>query len=358
MRYIGCKTLLLDNIKEVIDKHTNNAKSFCDIFSGTATVARYFKKYYETYSNDVLYFSYCLQMATIECPAKPKFLRLKENENIQDPVFYFNEMNTKDMEVLPKDKRFFQNNYSPLGGRMYLNDDNALRIDFARNKVEEWNSKGYLDYYEYYYLIACIVEGIPFVSNISGTYGAFHKEWDKRTFKKFELVELEVIENKKKNKCYQCDGVKLLESISGDILYVDPPYNERQYLPNYHLLETAAKYDNPTLKGVTGQREYGENQKSEFCSLKTVLKAFETLMKNAKFKHIILSYNTDGIMPVSEIERIMKAYGKPETFEINYINYRRYKSRSNVANNSELKEMLVYIEKEWFYEERLHKRST
>ncbi len=346
MRYIGCKTLLLDNIKEVIDRHVKQAYSFCDIFSGTSTVARFFKKYYEIYSNDVLYFSYCLQMATIECPAKPQFDKLRKNLSIEDPIKFFNLMETQKMETLDVDKRFFQNNYSPKGGRMYLNDDNALRIDYARNTIEEWKDRGLLSKYEYYYLVACLVEGIPFISNISGTYGAFHKEWDKRTFKKFELVELEVTNNERNNRCYQTDGVKLLESISGDILYVDPPYNERQYLPNYHLLETAAKYDNPVLKGVTGQRAYGKNQKSDFCSLKTVLIAFESLMKNANFKHIILSYNTDGIMPVEDIERIMKKYGKPETFEINYISYRRYKSRSNVANNGELKEMLIYIEKE------------
>lgn len=348
MRYIGGKTLLLDNIKEVIDRHAVGSNSFCDIFSGTSIVARYFKKWYETYSNDVLYFSYCLQRATIECPSKPKFLKLKEVEGIENPINYFNSMNTEDMEVLPKESRFFQNNYSPNGGRMYVNDDNALRIDYARNVVEEWKNRGYLSDDEYFYLVASIVEGIPFVSNISGTYGAFHKEWDKRTFKKYELIELDVTENGKNNKCYQQDGVKLLEEISGDILYIDPPYNERQYLPNYHLLETAAKYDNPVLKGVTGQREYGEDQKSEFCSQKTALGAFEELIKNAKFKHIILSYNTDGIMPISEIEKIMKKYGKPDTFEINYINYRRYKSKKTVVNNNDLKEMLIYIEKEVF----------
>lgn len=347
MRYIGCKTLLLDDIKKVIDKHQLQAKSFCDIFSGTATVARYFKKWYQIYSNDVLFFSYCLQMGTIECPEKPSFNLLKAKTGITNPISYFNEMETSQMESLETKKRFFQNNYSPNGGRMYLNDDNALRIDFARNTIQEWYESNLLNKYEYYYLVACVVEGIPFISNISGTYGAFHKEWDKRTYKKYELVELAVTNNHQDNKCFQEDGVKLLKRLTGDILYIDPPYNERQYLPNYHLLETAAKYDNPILKGITGQREYGNNQKSEFCSLKTVLKAFDELIKNAKFKYIILSYNTDGIMKIEDIEKIMKKYGKPETFEVNYINYRRYKSKSNVSNTSELKEMLIYIEKEW-----------
>lgn len=346
MRYIGGKTLLLENIKEVIDRHTQGSKSFFDIFSGTSVVARYFKKWYEVYSNDVLYFSYCLQRATIECPSKPRFETLDKAIGIDNPIQHFNQMNTVKMETLPVERRFFQNNYSPIGGRMYVNDDNALRIDYSRNVIEDWKNQGYLSDNEYYYLVASIIEGIPFVSNISGTYGAYHKIWDKRTFKKFELIELEVIENGKNNKSYQQDGIKLLTEISGDILYVDPPYNERQYLPNYHLLETAAKYDNPKLKGVTGQREYGENQKSDFCSQKTALNAFDELISNANFKHIILSYNTDGIMSVSDIEQVMKKYGIPDTFEINYIDYRRYKSRKHVVNNNELKEMLIYIQKD------------
>ena len=72
MRFIGCKTQLLENIKEVVDRHAPGAYSFCDIFSGTASVARYFKQWYEIYSNDLLYFSYCLQKGTIENPKSPK----------------------------------------------------------------------------------------------------------------------------------------------------------------------------------------------------------------------------------------------------------------------------------------------
>lgn len=344
MRFIGCKTNLLENIKEVVDRHAAGSTSFCDIFSGTASVARYFKQWYEVYSNDLLYFSYCLQKGTIEAPAKPKFENLNKTLGIHDPLIYFNTMDTADMEVLPNEKRCFQNNYAPTGNRMYVTDSNALRIDFARNTVEDWKNQGLLSETEYYYLVACIIEGIPFVSNIAGTYGAFHKTWDRRSFKTYEVFDLPVIENRKKNMCYNEDGVELLKRISGDILYIDPPYNERQYLPNYHVLETAAKYDFPELKGVTGVRAY-EGQKSNFCLKRSVVPAFDELIKNANFKHIILSYNTDGIMPISDIESIMKNYGMADTFEINYIPYRRFKSRSDTRTD-ELKEMLIYIAKE------------
>lgn len=345
MRFIGNKTQLLNNIKEVIDRHVTDAYSFCDIFSGTASVARFFKQWYEIYSNDILFFSYCLQRGTVENQNKPSFNNLFRIAGIENPISYLNNMSTESMEVLQQEKRFFQNNYAPKGGRMYVTDDNALRIDFTRNTVETWKNTGLISEDEYFYLVASIVEGIPFVSNISGTYGAFNKSWDSRSSKTFALIDLPVINNGMKNKSYNDDGEAILQNISGDILYIDPPYNERQYLPNYHVLETAARYDSPTLRGVTGQRNY-KFERSKFCSRKTVVTAFDALLKNANFQHIILSYNTDGIMNLEEIEAIMKKYGISSTFEVNYIPYRRFKSKSIATKTEELKEMLVYIQRE------------
>ena len=58
MRFIGSKTNLLKNIAMVISENTTgNEDIFCDIFSGTGAVARYFKPRYEVYSNDALHFS-------------------------------------------------------------------------------------------------------------------------------------------------------------------------------------------------------------------------------------------------------------------------------------------------------------
>lgn len=344
MRFIGSKTLLLDQIKYVVDEKVPEAKSFCDIFSGTAAVARYFKQWYQVYSNDLLYFSYVLQRATVENDRIPEFSHLQDETGIGDPVDFFNGKEKKDLETLPKERRFFQNTYAPLGGRMYLNDENALRIDYARCTVEDWKASGLINEDEYYYLVACIVEGIPFVSNTSGTYGAFHKSWERRSYKPYELYRLPVTHNGKKNQSFNENGADLLKRIEGDILYIDPPYNARQYLSNYHVLETAARYDYPQVRGVTGQRP-DEGQKSEFCMKTKAVPAFEELLVHARFPHIILSYSTDGLMSVKEIETVMKKVGKPETFQVYEIPYRRYKSRK-VKETERLKELLVYIEKQ------------
>lgn len=87
----------------------------------------------------------------------PLLEKLKTEKGIEDPIDYFNGLSDAEMEVIPQEKRFFQNTYAPTGGRMYLKDENALRIDFARITVEEWHNCDLINDDEYDYLVACIV---------------------------------------------------------------------------------------------------------------------------------------------------------------------------------------------------------
>ena len=325
MRFIGNKTNLLNDIAQVIKENCDGTeKVFCDIFSGTASVARFFKNKYKIISNDLLYFSYVLQKGTIENNEIPSFKKLEDRLNIHDVFDYLENIDIKQ----EKFNKFIYENYSPNKKceRMYLTSENALRIDFIRNKIEEWRNKELIDKNEYYYLLAALIEGVPFVSNITGTYGAYLKQWDKRAFKKFEMIRLNVIDNNVKNQCYNKNSNDLIQEISGDILYLDPPYNERQYLPNYHLLETIARYDNPEIKGKTGIRVYN-SEKSNYCIKNKVYSEMEELIKNAKFKHIIVSYNQDGLLSKNDIETILKKYGNKETYKLYEIPYKQYQNK-------------------------------
>lgn len=345
MRFIGSKSLMIDNIKKVIDENVlDDSKSLCDIFSGTTSVSRYFKRNYEIISNDIMYFSYVLQMATINNNNIPEFDGLKKI-GIDDPLDFLESYNLDDIDF-ENSKYFISNNYAPSSScnRMYLTKENANRIDFIRLQIEEWKDKKIIKENEYFYLLACLIEAVPYVSNISGTYGAYLKHWDKRALNILELNRLEVLDNSQKNLAYNKDANKLVKEISGDILYIDPPYNSRQYVPNYHLLETLALYDYPEIKGVTGLRNY-DDKKSKYCIKREVKNTFEELIKNAKFKHIIVSYSTDGLMTIKEIEDVLKKYGKNDTYKLYKIPYRKYKSKFKQQKN-ELYELIFYIQKD------------
>lgn len=344
MRFIGSKALLLNNIAQMIAENTRGRERvFCDIFSGTGAVARYFKPKYRTISNDLLYFSYAVQKATIENNTVPRFETLKKS-GIPDPFAFLEE--TKPGCVDLDDSRYFiTRNYSPNENcrRMYLSPKNAGRIDFIRSTIECWRQSGFLSENEYYYLLAGLIEGVPFVSNITGTYGAYLKKWDKRACKDFKMMRLEVTDNGCQNACFHQDANRLISDVEGDILYIDPPYNSRQYVPNYHLLETIARYDCPEISGVTGMRPY-ENQKSAYCVKGEVLDAFADLISKARFSHIVVSYSTDGLMSSEQIEAVLKKCGVAASFRRSDIPYRKYKSKV-AAPGGRLHEQLYYVRK-------------
>ena len=345
MRFIGNKSNLLNNIETVINQNVQETGGvFCDIFSGTGAVAKHFKPYYEIHSNDALYFSYVIQKATIENNAKPSFSKL-QNIGILDPMSFLED--TKIQTYNYNDEKYFiAKNYTPHDdcNRMYFSNKNAVRIDFIRNTIEAWKDSGLLGELEYYYLLAALIEGVPSVSNTTGTYGAYLKQWDKRSFKELELLRLEVIDNGQNNKCYNDDALKLIDTLEGNIIYIDPPYNKRQYASNYHLLETISKYDYPEISGVTGLRPY-KKQKSPFCIKSQVYDAFEELISKAKFDNIVLSYSNDGIMSDDDIESILKKYGVSDSFKKYTIPYRQYKSKKDNKQHT-LCEYLFYVKKQ------------
>ena len=295
MRFIGGKNLIIPYILEIIKEKTIDVKSISDVFAGSGVVSREFKNLgYDVISNDLMYFSYVLL------------------------------------------------NYSPKGGRMYFTEDNALKIDLVRIQIENWYEASIINEDEYFYLLACLIEAVPFVSNITGVYGAYLKHWDKRALNNLEIKNVGLSINNSVGQAYNENSNKLIENIKTDLAYFDPPYNQRQYLPNYHVLETIAKYDSPRIKGVTGLRDYSE-QKSDYCKKDSVYNAFEDLIKKTNSKYIILSYNTEGLLSHDEFISILEKYGKRDTVDYKFIDYRRYK---NAHTNKNLKEILYFVEKE------------
>ena len=124
----------------------------------------------------------------------------------------------------------------------------------------------------------------------------------------------------------QIDANNIVKKLKCDILYLDPPYNQRQYASNYHVLETIAKYDNPELRGKTGLRNYSA-QKSLYSSRSKVKEAFKELINNADAKYIFLSYNDEGLMTLEDIRKIMSAKGQYGVFKKRYS---RYKSDKDI----------------------------
>ena len=304
MKYIGNKTRLLDYIYQSLLEDSVPIKgTICDIFGGTGSVGRFFKeKGMSVISNDLMTYSFFHQYANVYLNKMPLFEKLFEG-GILEVLNYLNNLE-------PAENGYVFNNFAPSGKyhRRYFSDENAKRIDAIRDKIEDWKKLELINDDEYIVLVDSLVDAADFVANISGTYGAYLKIWRSMALKPLKLEMPNIFSNKKTNHIYQEDANSLIKKIQCDILYIDPPYNERQYAPNFHVLETLTVWDKEELVGKTGQRNY-EDKKSLYCLKKEAVKAFKQLIDDAKAKYIVVSYNNEGIIPKEDIVSILKSKG-------------------------------------------------
>lgn len=325
MNYIGSKYKLAKFIKSSIDRAVGTAKGkvVCDIFAGTGAVGRCFKPdSKKIIANDVEYYSYVLNKHYIG------------NHVEIDCLQKLHELNR-----LPGENGFIYHNYCLGGGsgRQYFSDENGQRIDAIRNQLEKWKSEGVIKEKLYYLLLTSLLEAADTVANTASVYGAFLKDLKKTAQKNLKLEIPNYVLNDADHEVFNKDANNLIRRIEGDILYLDPPYNHRQYGANYHLLNTIAKYDDFIPSGKTGLRDY---ERSAWCIKSKVAGVFEDLIKDAKFKHIFLSYNNEGLMGIDDVRQIMSRYGK---YDLIQTDYQRFKADKTDARNHKANSTIEYL---------------
>ena len=326
MNYIGSKFKLSSWIKEEVKKEVGtdlSQKVFCDMFAGTGIVGRTFKSSVkQVISNDLEHYSYVLNRNYIQ-----------NHKALEGKDAYLTELNN-----LPLiDDGFVYQNYcmGSGSGRQYFSDHNGKKIDTIRSKIEAY--KGDISDDMYYFLLASLLESADKVANTASVYGAFLKHIKKSASKELLLEPANYLETETTHQVFNKDSNELIKEISGDVLYLDPPYNQRQYASNYHILNTITKYDIFEPKGVTGLREYN---RSDYCKKSEVHKSFEELIENADFEYIFLSYNNEGLMSKSDVEEIMKKYGE---YHLVTKEYQRFKSDKTENRNHKADKTYEYL---------------
>ena len=336
MNYIGSKKSLLDFLEEAVYKCKVDKENpiLCDIFAGTGRVGRHFKeKGFSIISNDMEDYSYALINHYIgnhkEIKIKKYIQELNKLEGIKTGFIFNNYCpDGKFSKVIKKTKEGDQKL-----NRQYFSNENGQIIDEARILINTWLESKEISNDQFNYLLAIIIEATDKIANTTSVYGAFLKKIKKSALKKvvFKDIDYEITDHS--HKVYKDDANNLIKEIKGDILYLDPPYNNRQYGANYHVLNTISKYDSPELRGVTGMRDYTP---SMWCRKNKVEEVFEDLIKNADFKYVLLSYNSESLMSPKTIKKIMSKYGDYSFIKKEYARFKSDKeteTRNYKANS-------------------------
>ncbi|MFN6202680.1 MAG: DNA adenine methylase [Acidobacteriota bacterium] len=338
MNYIGSKYTLLPFLESVFRQISDGTeKTFCDLFAGTGMVGRHFKSLgLRVIANDIQYYAYSLNKAYIELNHQPEFSNLRQALN--DELKSYNSLLSDPLDELfqylnsvPGKKGFITHNYSPAGNRKYYTEYNAEKADAIRQLIEDWRQEKLINNEEYFYILASLIEAIDQVANTASVYGAYLKSFKKSAIKPLTLRPIRLINHVPDCRAHNANASQLVKDIDCDILYLDPPYNQREYGANYHVLETVAKYDSPSLSGTTGMREY---VRSDFCKNKKVAAAFEELILTAKTKHILISYNDEGLLPFDKLQSILRLRGEPRLFTQSYSRFKADNSRVYKRNST------------------------
>lgn len=268
-RYIGNKIKLLPFINEILKEENIKFSSFADIFAGTGIVSENFlSKNKDVIINDNLYSNFVLYNAWF---SKESF----NNKKINDLISYYN--SAKDYIV----DNYFSNTFS----NTYFSYEDALTIGSIRTHLN--SLKNFLTQREFYIILSSLLYTTDKIANTVGHYEAFLNK--KPTTHGVQLKMLNLKNYSSNIKIFQEDANILIKKIYADILYIDPPYNSRQYINFYHLLENLAEWKCPIVYGKTLKME--RNSKKSVYSTAKATSALKDLIKNSKSNIILLSYN-------------------------------------------------------------------
>ncbi len=300
-RYIGNKAKLTDWIMEVIQKETTTFDTFIDIFSGTGIVAQKAMNLYKNvivndflHSNNIIYHAFFDKKEW----NKSKLIEIANK---------YNELNADKIE-----ENYFSENF---GGKFYEKDVSKI-IGHIRKDIE--NKRKELNHKEYSILLASLIYSIDRLANTVGHFDAYIKKPIQKRPLNFRLIQTNDF---KGIKIFQEDANKLAKTLKGDIAYIDPPYNSRQYSRFYHIYENLIKWEKPELFGVALKPE-PENM-SKYCTVRAK-DAFQQLVNNLDVKYLAVSYNNTykskskssaNKIKYEELIEILESVGETKVFE-------------------------------------------
>jgi len=315
-RFLGNKTKLLGFIGDIVADKCRGYYTFCDIFAGTGVVGHYFNRPdTQIISNDILDSSY----VSLQCWLGTKNYNKEKITNI------INQLNALSL----KNENYVSENF----GGTYFTEENARQIGLIREEIKKFYNNGEISQEEKNILLTSLIYAIDKVANTVGHYEAYRKKLD--TLQRLKLLVPDVnFKNNLNNEIYQKDANQLIREIKCDVLYIDPPYNSRQYGDSYHLLENIITWEKPEVEGVAKKMVNRSHLKSKYC-LKGAENVMRDLISNAQTNHILLSYNNTGEkknersnakISDQRILEILRGRGEVEIFERDYKGFTTGKS--------------------------------
>lgn len=335
--YIGNKRKLLPLISEAIAATGLRSGTFLDAFAGSGVVARLAKTAgFRVIANDWEPYAEVINRAYIAANTPPGFAHLG---GLDEAIAALN--------ALPGRAGYIASHYCPADDerydvateRMFYTQENGRRIDAMREQIESWRRDGVINAAEEAMLVAPLIYQASYCSNTSGVFKGFHRGWGGATKTAWYRIRSHLtlsppmlFDNGLENLVVREDAADIAGEIGCDIAYLDPPYNQHQYGANYHLLNTVALWDKPLIgRRISGngmrdkaaiRTDWRTLRRSPYCYKRSAQEAFEELISRVRARYILVSYSTDGIVPVEDLLSCLEERGEMSVVVRRYKRYR------------------------------------
>lgn len=361
--YLGNKRKFVGMIEDLIKQLQTKEKRILTIgegFSGSGVLSRVFKNNSSKFQvNDIAGYSNTLNKCYLSNPT-PKTIKSIKKYIDQANLFVDKEWETN-KEIIP----FVQQYWAPKShtikkdDRVFFTYENGKRIDAYMHYIMMKVPKKLM-----HFLIAPLLVEISIHNNTNGQFTSFYKDKSGKGkyggAKEIDLNRITApitipypIFSKSGTKdvvISQMDTnewVKTLPKL--DLVYYDPPYNKHPYCIYYFLLDIINNWD-PTIDIPNTYRGQPKNwTKSPYCSIKKAQSTFKDLIENTNSKYVLISYNNGGIIPLSELDKILKQYGSVEKIPVTHKTYNKLKGIANYKRKEEKKETKEYL---WLLEKK------
>lgn len=326
-RYIGSKATTAQNILGMVDQMPK-VRTVADAFGGLGTVGSVLKSAgYQVSSCDALAFPHAFQVARIECNVQPRFQRLR------------NDVGIKNIDGLAK----FVVSKSDPGSwfvreyciqRKFFSLENGEIIAGAWRSIRTWNEAGLLSRLELAYLLASFLNSMDAVANTAGTYYAYLKNMHRKAKRPFHFNWLPITKGNLNCSSWHGDALATLGGNSFDLLYLDPPYNKRNYESYYHLPETLAylterEIISTSSSGLPTDRHPGR----EFIRMGSELSYLQSLIESIKWRNLIVHYCDQAYIPLSVLRTSLSHYGVLTEHHVNALGYTTSKTTRKILHH-------------------------
>jgi adenine-specific DNA-methyltransferase len=340
--YLGNKRNLLDLIGEalVATGLEPEKTTFVDAFSGSGVVARFAKRLgFAVVANDWEPFARVLATAAIACDAPPE---LRELGGYERAIATLDALPGRDgwvaATLCPRD----DDAPDPATERLFFRRATGARMDAIRERIADWCRSGACGDAAACCLLTPLLYQASWLANTSGVWKGFHSGWGgsngtalHRILADLRLTPARFLDNGRRHHVLAVDALHLADALPtrADVVYVDPPYNQHPYASNYHVLNSLVLWDKPELPPPTqrgwkaGIRADWTERRSPFNSRLAAANAFATLLQRLDAPHVLVSYSTDGTIPLDQLVRIAGEHGSLAVHSRSHKRYRTSPTR-------------------------------